>query len=153
MNKTTIIISVVALILSVSALIVASTKTVETLGGYTAGYWDSDGGYKVDGTTVIDGSGGITGTTATLSSTLAVTGKTTLTGDVAISTTTLVADLIVYDATATSTVYITGGGVYGGQIVIQNIGGAGCVAIRFLATGSMSTTSIACGVTTGYVEY
>lgn len=47
--------------------------TFDQFGGYTEGYWDSAGGYKIDGTTVIDGSGAITGAT-----TLTMTGETNL---------------------------------------------------------------------------
>lgn len=70
-NKTLIYIALILSIIACGAWLTLD-KSVQ-LGGYTAGYWDSAGGYKVDGTTIIDGDGAIT-----LSNTLTVTGETNL---------------------------------------------------------------------------
>lgn len=71
-----------AIIISVIAVVFAFQQ-VPSLGGYTAGYWDSADGYKVDGTTVIDGSGNVdaaitSGSNSTFAGTLTVSGETNL---------------------------------------------------------------------------
>lgn len=83
MNKINYIfgaIAIIAMIVSVVAIIDRGACDVSKLGGYTAGYWDCAGGYKVAGTTVIDSSGNvdatITSDTGTFSSTLTVSGET-----------------------------------------------------------------------------
>jgi len=92
MKKDTLVFVSIAIIgvLAVWGLVVAHTKTVGTFSGYTAGFWDSAEGYKVDGTTVIDGSGNydgaITGTSMTLSGDAAIANLVTNGGVLSTST-------------------------------------------------------------------
>lgn len=59
MKNLCILISVIALVVGLTALIAVNRTGVTPLGGYTEGYWDSAQGYYVDGSVVIDGSGNI----------------------------------------------------------------------------------------------
>lgn len=101
MNKSIYILGAIAIIAMILGIIaVASDKPcdVTELGGYTAGYWDCDGGYYVDGTAIIDGSGNVDGSitsdTGTFSSTLDVTGAATFGSTVTITGETAVGNFI-----------------------------------------------------------
>ena len=145
MNKITLVVAIIALILSVSALIVASTKTVGTFGGTTAGDWIA-GGDVTAGDDITAGDDLVVSGLATIAETLAVTGKSTFTGDVGIATTTPASELDVYDASATSSIAVYSGGTgKGGWIILESNDGTGCFAIGMTANGGWATSSVTCG--------
>ena len=80
--KNIIIAVLISFLVGLFVMKVIPQETPFTTGGKTEGYYDSAGGYYVDGVVIIDGDGNfdgaITGTSATLSSTLTVTGESNL---------------------------------------------------------------------------
>lgn len=145
MNKITLVIATIALILSICALAVASTKTVKIFGGTTAGSWIAGEDLQAGDDCIVGDDLTVSGL-ATIGETLAVTGKSTFTGDVGIATTTPGSELDVYDATATSSIAVYSGGAgKGGWIILENNSGAGCFAIGVDANGGWATSSVTCG--------
>jgi len=108
MEKT---LSYIAIVLAIIALIVSfGCNKSAPLGGYTAGYWDSAEGYKVDGTTIIDGSGNIdsggviAGTSITVTGAGSIGTTLTVTGETNADTVIIGGDVTTIASSATTSV-------------------------------------------------